>query len=82
MGTDRPIVGNMTELIVGQRTFHYQTDMEALEMAEHLPECVRWQVKLQHGKGMIDSDKYRQDPIHETEREKLRTHKLLNLRNR
>lgn len=81
MGNDRPIIGEFTELIVGQRVFHYETDMEALEMAEHLPECVRWQVILKNGRGTIDSQKYREDdPILLFEREKQTLHKLLSLR--
>lgn len=59
MGMDRPIVGEFTELIVGNSRYHYSTDMEALEIAESLPEIVRWQVKLKDSKGIIDSERYR-----------------------
>lgn len=59
MGNDRPIVGDYTRLIVGDRAFHYETDFEALETAESLPDVVRWEIELQHGKGVINSEKYR-----------------------
>lgn len=54
-----PVRSYLTDLIVGGRTYGYQTDMEAIEMAEQLPDCVRWQVRLQHDRGVVDSEKYR-----------------------
>lgn len=56
---NKPIIGDYTELIVGNSCYHYSTDMSALEVAESLPDCVRWKVRLQNNKGLIDSERYR-----------------------
>lgn len=55
----REIVGRFTDLIVGKRTFYFPTDMQAMEVAESLPDCVSWQVKLQN-EAIVDSKVYRE----------------------
>ncbi len=57
---EKPVVGEHTAILaVGRREFYFDTDMQAMELAESLPECVRWQVKLKYDKGIIDSKDYR-----------------------
>lgn len=58
--TDKPIIGKHTAILaVGTREFYFQTDMDALELAESLPEFVDWQVKLKYDKGTVESKNYR-----------------------
>lgn len=41
------------------RSYRFTSDMDAMEVAESLPESMRWQVRLQHGRGLVDSEKYK-----------------------
>lgn len=51
--------GYHTQLIMAGKSYRFLTDMDAMEVAESLPDSMRWQVRLQHGKGVVDSEKYR-----------------------
>lgn len=57
MKSPQPVEGHFSELVIGGKSYRYATDMEALEMAEKLPE-VRWQIRLKHNRGIVDSEKY------------------------
>ncbi len=59
---DKPIVGDHTAILaVGQREFYFPSDMQALELAESLPDCVDWRVRLRHDRGIVDSKDYRKE---------------------
>lgn len=53
------VKGHFSLLIVGKQSYRFPTDMQAMECAEEMPDCVNWTVRLQNNKGLIESQKFR-----------------------